>query len=264
MKKHFKTFLCWAFLEVGLLSLTAGCVYLERPYTYHEFDGLFVYYKTQDVVAYRELLPTVFDMPSEPMVMVFVMDYYKMDRMTEPYREAAVFLMAKYGQKTGWHCVTMPVTSDDARVKGIQYLGFPKIMGDVRLKRESAFYTGTLTLADKTIMAIQLTPRSQVSAAEEEWFDKFSGLPSFNLLNGKVYEPEFGGKVNILKASRFYPTWLTIQTGTVSFTVDSAAAGMYSDRLAKVFSFKPTEIVLAYYVKNSLPQTFGSGKFVEK
>jgi len=132
-----------------LLIFVNGCAYLERPYTYHEFDGVFAYYKTQDAAAYRDLLPRVFDMPEEPMVMVFVMDYYKMNKTTAPYKEAAVFLLAGYGQKTGWHCMTMPVTTDDARVKGIKYLGFPKIMGDVGLQRGESIYIGTLKLNDK-------------------------------------------------------------------------------------------------------------------
>src|SRR4030066_1135490 len=98
MKAYLKTFVRLILIGYGLifLSLVIGCAYAERPYTnqaterpftYYEYDGVFVYYRTQDISTYRELLPKVFDMPDEPMVKVFVMDYYKMDRATEPYKE---------------------------------------------------------------------------------------------------------------------------------------------------------------------------------
>jgi hypothetical protein len=260
------SFLLILFCGYSLAETGSGNAPFERPYTYHEFDGLFVYYKTQDIPAYRELLPKVFDMPDEPMVMVFVMDYYKMDRATEPYREAAVFFLAKYKQRAGWHCLTMPVTSDDARIKGIQFMGFPKIMGDVRFQREPSSYTGTLMLNNKTVMIIKFDPNknNEVSKSEEEWFDKLPELTSFNLLNGEVYEPEFGSKTNILKAARSSPKMLVVKTGTANLTQDSQAAGTYSLHLARVFSIKPSEIVLAYYIKNSFPLTFGAGKYTER
>ena len=276
MKVYLKTFVRGILICHGLifLSLVIVCTYpeipyadqaFERPFTYYEFDGVFVYYRTQDISTYRELLPKVFDMPDEPLVMAFVMDYYKMDRLTEPYQEVAVFLLAKYKQRTGWHCLTMPVTSDEARIGGIRYLGYPKIMGDIKFQREPSTYIGILMLNNKTIMTIKFDPKkgSEVSKSEEEWFDKLQGLTSFNLLNGKVYEPEFGRKTNLLKTSRLYPDKLIIKTGTANLTQDSEAAGESSERLGRIFSIKPSEIVLAYYLKNSSTMTFGSGKFAK-
>lgn len=251
-------------MGLGLLLLVTGCAYLERPYTYHEFDGLFVYYKTQDVARYRELLPSVFEMPAEPMVMVFVMDYYKMNKTTEPYKEAAVFLLVEYQKQPGWHCVTMPVTTDDARIKGIKYLGYPKIMGDVRLERAAPSYKGTLLLSGKPVMTIHFDSKKDVSRPEEEWFEKFSSLPNFNLLDGKVYEPKFGQKANVLTVSRAYPDILTVATGTSTFTQDAEAARAGSEQLAKIMSIKPSEIVLTYYLKNTFTQSFGMGRFVKR
>ncbi|MGD0021625.1 MAG: acetoacetate decarboxylase family protein [Smithellaceae bacterium] len=267
--RYLETFVRLILIGHGLifLFLVIGCASLmEKRYTYHEFDGLFVYYKTQDLSTYRELLPQVFDMPGEPLVMTFVMDYYKMDRATEPYKEVAVFLLAKYKQRLGWHCVTMPVTSDEARIGGITYLGYPKIMGDIRFQRDPLTYTGMLMLNNKIIMTVKFDPRknNKASKSEEEWFDKLPKLTSFNLLNGEVYEPEFGRKTNLLEASRLYPDKLIVKTGSVNLTQDPEAAGTYSAHLAKVFSIKPSEIVLAYYLKNSLTQTFGSGKFTDR
>ncbi|HLZ18750.1 MAG TPA: acetoacetate decarboxylase family protein, partial [Smithellaceae bacterium] len=183
---------------------------------------------------------------------------------TQPYREAAVFLLAKYKQRTGWHCVVMPVTSDEARIGGIRYLGFPKIMGDVRLEREPASYTGSLTLNNKKVLTVQLSPRDVVSPSEEGWFKRFQGLPNFNILNGKVYEPEFGGKANALDVSRLYPDKFIVRTGAAKLIQDAEAAGEHSARLAKIFSIKPADIVLAYYMKNSFQLNFGAGSFADQ
>jgi len=57
---------------------------------------------------------------------------------------------------------------------------------------------------------------------------------------------------------------LTVKTGTANLTQDSEAAGAHLAHLAKIFSIKPSEIVLAYYLKNSFRQTFGTGKFSQR
>jgi acetoacetate decarboxylase len=252
----------YCFGSIYLIGLS-GCAHLERPFTYHEFDGMFVYYKTQDVRAYRELLPKEFDMPDEPFVMVFVMDYYKMDKATQPYLEAAVFLLVKHKNQTGWHCVTMPVTSDEARIGGIKYLGFPKIMGDVNFIREPSSYIGTFSLNNKNIITVKLSPHKnkEISPDEEGWLKKLLGLPNFNLLDGKVYSPEFGFNINILRANRWFPDRVIIKTGTASISQYPDVAGNHSARLAKIFSIKPAEIVLAYYFKNTFTVSFGAGNY---
>ena len=139
-----KTTIC---LLVCFLIGSAGCTDDAEPrYTYHEFDMIFAFYKTASLETYRALIPEQFAMPKDPMVRVFVADYYKMDARTKPYREAAVHLLVDYKEKPAWHCVTMPVTSHMARLGGIYFLGFPKIMGDVTLKRSDNRFEGILKL----------------------------------------------------------------------------------------------------------------------
>lgn len=112
----------------------------EKRYTYHEHDGVFVYYETEDRETYRGILPDIFDMPDQPMVYSFIADFYKMDSQTEPYREAAVFLLAEYEGKEIWHCVFMPVTSRESRRLGVRRLGLPKTMGEIDFSRNSPEY----------------------------------------------------------------------------------------------------------------------------
>ena len=231
----------------------------QKPlrYTYYEFDGIHVFYTTKNIQTYRELLPLVFDMPDEPLVWAFVADYYKMDSATQPYLEAAIFLLANYKGEKAWHCITMPVTSDDARKGGIKNLGYPKIMGDVTLNRGASMYTGTLAIQGKTVMTITLEVKNnEVSKSEEEWFRKLAGIRSLNILNGQVFEPKFGDRVNLLETSRKFPDKFMIQAGRSELMLAPETAALHAGRLAMALSLKPAEIVLAYYLKNKFVLRF--------
>jgi uncharacterized protein YceK len=255
-----------SFAVVFLCVFVCGCSSVLRQeqseprYTYHEFDGICLFYKTADLAAYRSLLPPVFEMPDEPLVWAFVIDYYKMDRATPPYREAAIYLLAQYDGKPAWHCVTMPVTSDEARIGGIYYLGYPKIMGDVTLKRGHSTYTGQLKLQGKTVMRISLDAKGHALSSEENlWFQRLNEIPQLNILNGKIYQPRFGsgtGGKTLLEIAEMYPEKLRVKVGKAELFLDPVAAGGQAERLTDIFSIKPTEIVLAYYLKNKFVLRF--------
>jgi hypothetical protein len=249
-----------------LLVFAGGCsstltqAQSEPRYTYHEFDGIVVFYKPRDLAAYRALLPKVFEMPDEPLVRAFVIDYYKMDKATEPYQEAAVYLLAQYDGKPSWHCVTMPVTSDDARLGGIYYLGYPKIMGNVTLKRNSPLYVGQLRLNRKTVMIINFDAKDHtITNEEKEWFEKLKTIPQLNILNEKVYEPRFGsdsGERTLLEIAEMYPEKFQLKVGSAKLFMDPITARWHSERQGRIFSIKPQEIVLAYYFKNKFVSRF--------
>jgi hypothetical protein len=261
MISEYRTFFkpCTVLFSVLLLFVVAGgCSSTltqeqsEPRYTYHEFDGIVCFYKTRDLAAYRALLPQVFEMPDEPLVRAFVIDYYKMDKATMPYLEAAVYLLAKYEGKPAWHCVTMPVTSDDARIGGIYYLGYPKIMGDVTLKRGRSTYAGQLKLNGKTVMTITLDAKEHtVTSEEKQWFESLKAIPQLNILNGKIYQPRFGsGDRTPLEIAEQYPDKFQLKVGDAKLFMGPISARWHSERQGRIFSIKPTEIVLAYYFKN--------------
>ncbi len=43
-----------------------------------ESDGVYVFYRPHRLDTYRRLLPSVFQMPTDPLVQIFVADHYKM------------------------------------------------------------------------------------------------------------------------------------------------------------------------------------------
>lgn len=251
-------------LIIIIALFTIGCSHMgdsvEPRYTYHEFDMVFVYYKTTDVDAYQKLLPSQFTMPGEPMVMAFVADYYHMDARTMPYLEAAVFLLVDYEGQPAWHCVTMPVTSDEARWGGIYYLGYPKILGDVAFDRGPDRFDGVLKLNDQMVMSITLDTREhRISDDETRMFDWLKTTRTLNILNGEVYEPKFGNRnpqVSLLQAAAMYPDKLEVKVGRADLVMDAKAAAAYSEHLGRIFSIRPAEQVLAYYLKNKFVAGF--------
>lgn len=247
-----------------VVFLATGCAHVSKSteprYTYHEFDMVFVYYKTTDTQAYRKLLPPQFSMPADPMVMAFVADYYHMDARTMPYLEAAVFLLVDYEGQPAWHCVTMPVTSDEARWGGINYLGYPKILGDVALDRDADRFHGEFKLKDRRVMSLTLDTRGhQISESETQMFDRLKGIRSLNILNGEVYEPQFGNRnteLSLLQVAAMYPDKLEVRVGRADLAMDAEAAAAYSERLGRIFSIRPSQQVLAYYMKNKFVAGF--------
>ena len=219
-----------------------------------------MFYKTKDASVYQELLPHVFTIPDEPMVMAFVKDYYHMDKATEPYKEAVLFLLVQYDGKPAWYCVTMPVTSNEARIGGILFLGYPKIMGVVTLERRYSVTIGILRRKGKTLMKIIHDAGGHVITNEEqEWFEKLKDIPILNILNGKVFRPKFvgsRGQFTLLEIAEAFPEKFQIKVGKAELFTDPEAAGAYFKRLARIFSLRPTEIFLTYYFKNKFTARF--------
>ena len=248
-------------LSVFFLIGSAGCRDNSEPrYTYHEFDMIFAFYKTDSLKTYQALLPKQFSMPKDPMVRVFVADYYKMDARTTPYQEAAVHLLVEYEGKPAWYCVTMPVTSHVARLGGLYLLGFPKIMGDVAIKRRGNRFEGVLKLDKKKVMSLSLdTGDYQVSAKDEELFSWMKDIPNLNIKRGKVFDPKFGkstGEYSLLELWKMFPDKLEVKMGKPEIVLDASAAADHKERLGEIFSIRPTEMIMGYYFKNKFVARF--------
>jgi hypothetical protein len=116
----------------------------SNRYTYLESDGIYMYYETKETDLYRKLLPNEFDMPDRLLVFTFICDFYKMDAQILPYKEASIFLLGKYKGEEIWHCVYMPVTSEESMRMGKYRLGLPKTMGDIDFMRNDPEYSAKL------------------------------------------------------------------------------------------------------------------------
>jgi hypothetical protein len=218
-----------------------------------ETDGLFVYYKPQDVGLYRRLLPTMFEMPETPVVHVYVDDFYKMTAGSEPYREAAVFLLGRYKGQDIWWCVSMPVTTVAARDLG-RLGGWPKVIGDISLQRNDPDFAGTVNLDGRQVLDIRLeTGQHSVTESENQWFQRLRGIEKLTMVDGrlKVHEARANrraAKFSLIDLASMNSDKFTMKVGAAQVSLTPAAAGE-SDAVA-AFGLRPQEIVLAFYFRN--------------
>ena len=251
------------FLAFGYLTDSAYAQVKE----YQEYDGIMLFYTSKDVTIYRELLPAVFDLPGQPLVEVFVFDFYKMAPWAlKPYQEAAVFLLGNYNGEQIWHCITMPVTSERARIGGIRNQGYPKVLAEVTFVRKNPLFLGILKANGKTIMELTLdTEGGTVSPKEKDWFVRLTGIPSLNFLNGKLIDPmPRSGKtrISILDLSEKYPEIFKVRVGKAALTTFPKNAPKDSDWRPKAFAIEVKEIILAYYFQNKYGFSFGAPKVI--
>ena len=270
MKKYSRVVLV---ILMGVFGFLAFGPFTEPAHAqvqqYQEYDGIMLFYTPKDVAVYRALLPAVFDLPDQPLVEVFFFDFYKMAPWTlDPYQEAGVSLMGTYKGKKIWHCITMPVTSDTARINGIRNQGYPKVLADVAFVRKDPLFSGILKAKGKTIMELTLNTEGRtVGPGERDWFVHLTGIPSLNLLNGKLIDPmpRLGeARVNILDLSEKYPRVFRVQVGKASLTTLTENAPKAGDWRPKAFAIGAKEIVLAYYFQNKHGFSFGANKVVSE
>jgi Acetoacetate decarboxylase (ADC) len=256
-------FLCAACANVVLADETLGSSEGQRVlprYTHLGADGIYVVFAPQELKTYRQLLPTVFGMPDVALVKIYIADFYKMDPETQPYLEAAVFLLAKYDGEEVWHCVSMPVTSKAALRAGIIMGGWPKVLSDVTVQRIDPNYRGIVTIDGQRVLELTVeTGQHTVSANEAQWFQKLAGIRYLNILNGNVIEPQglkrrkkAANPVSLLRVSELHPSDTVLKVGTAQILFTPGTVTQSNPGLA-AFGIRPENVVLAYYYKNDIP-----------
>lgn len=234
--------------------LSAYAQPVERRYTYREFDGIFVFYETEEDDAYRRLLPRVFDVPDRLLVHAFIADYYKMDARTQPYKEGAIFLLAKHEGREVWHCITMPVTSDEARRLGIALLGFPKVMGQIELRRDVPLYSGTVSVAGPRTMSIHLDTTDHATGQEERLLKELTTIPKVNLRRGRAVE--IGGRAprrrSPLDLAKLFPQRVKLETGRAEIAFQSERIDVPGPKTSHPFDLTPKIVLLGYYFESKL------------
>lgn len=225
-------------------------------YTYIESDGVFMYYETEGRELYRELLPKEFEMPERLLVYVFVSDFYKMDAETTPYKETAMFLLGKYKGKDIWHCIYMPVTSEESMLAGKYRLGLPKTIGDINFLRSEPEYKATLIDQDNCQVSLSVnTDNHTFTTEQKELLKQLSTMPKMNILNGEVIEMSGGRNSNIFDLAQKYPNGIILKSGEGSIAFDTSA--QKNNTSASPLNLKPIKILGTYYMLNKIPFRLG-------
>jgi hypothetical protein len=146
-----------------LIVMLSGCSAVQKNIgtkgVFHEFQGIFTMVEPADLDLYRMLLPAPLEMPDQPVVSMFVVDYIEVYPwpMTR-YQEGTVALRCKYKGQEGWHVKTMPVTKWVPN-KGGRNLGFPKyVTKAITLAPENGGWKGEAKDKGQLKLALDFSP----------------------------------------------------------------------------------------------------------
>jgi hypothetical protein len=199
--------------ETSSLSSTAP----ERPWGFRGQRGITAAFAPANLALYRSLLPSAFDLPESPLVVVSVVRYYDVSLPLVPYGEGYVLLACRYGERTGWSVVTMPV--DDATTDaGGRAIGFPKYVADrIELGEATGVWRGRVAHGGREVMALTFTPNADAQPVAASSTDP--GLPCLLLL-----PPGQGPQVNQVDTRLFGPRRSVTTAGSATVQADPGEA----------------------------------------
>jgi hypothetical protein len=217
LKTVFLVFVIWLFFR------RTGCEQRDVRGTFQEFYGIFTAVEPADLELYRSLLPEVFDMPEQPGVGLFIVNYNEVNPWPMiPYLEGAVALRASYKGEEGWHVITMPVT-ERVPCEGGKYLGFPKYVTKVSLwPREGKKWLG-IVLQRKNVkypvLRLEYTPglQRELTPIEQEYMEK--NLSRIDEPTFQLVPPGEGPKVNKINLIHLVPPTWSDEVGMVRITI---------------------------------------------
>ncbi len=225
---------------------------MQTSYRYLENDGVTIYYETDNIEAYRKLIPKQFDMPNRCLVHAFIIDFYKIDHGLEPYKENAINILVEYKGEEFWHCVYMPVTSEHSLRAGVWKLGLPKTLGDIELTRHKHLYHGTGINEDGGRMSIRVRTKGyEIDEKAKRQMIELSQKRSIQILRGEVIVTGRSGgsgsmKRSIISLAELYPKRLILQFGKGSLSTKA-------NKKSSPLMLRPSKIIGAYYLKNTIP-----------
>lgn len=220
------------------------------PYRYLENDGLFMYYETEEESIYRQLLPEIFDMPDRLLIFAFINDFYKLDFDAVPYKENAIFVLAKYQGKEVWHCIYMPVTDEHSLWAGVIGLGLPKSLGTIEFDKTPPNYNAIAYGQFGGEMRLTMdTHDVEITQEQKQEMIDLSLIPSLNIRNGNVIEMgRTGEQASILEIADSFPHLVTVNYGNIDIQTDTDTI-----TVAHALDLKPSRILGAYYLHNKIP-----------
>ena len=123
---------------------------------FRKFAGITLIGHPADEKKYRELLPTGLDLPNEPAISLFIVDYTDVHPWPmSPYGEGGMFLRCHYKGQDYWHTLSMPVTRK-VPLWGGRYMGYPKYLADtIFVKEGDTHWEAIIQNKGKTILGFR-------------------------------------------------------------------------------------------------------------
>lgn len=118
------------------------------------------------------LLPKPLEPIEIPLVAAFVANYPKTN-FSRPYKEAALFVMARFQGEVGTYCLAMPVDDDMAMAGGREVFGYPKKMARLHFNKDGDNIEGWVERHGVRYFEIKAklteTPPEALSSMAPDW-----------------------------------------------------------------------------------------------
>lgn len=194
----------------------------EEPYGsgfFQQFIGLFGCTVPADLALFRELLPDKLEMPVDPKVCFYTIDFQISG--VGPYHEAAILLPTTYKGKTGSYVLTMGLDSS-AATSGGRALGFPKYLGQVALEQHGHDWVGTVSAQGSVDLKAVYTGECRQSD-EFLWPDFFNltPIPAGTSSNAAFLPPRTGDVLRVPAEYLEPPAFYSLK-GSVRLEINDA------------------------------------------
>jgi hypothetical protein len=191
----------------------------KQPYGsgfYQQFSGLFGCTAAADVALFRKMLPEKFEMPADPKVCFYMIDF--IISSVGRYHEAAILLPTTYKGESGKYVLTMDLDNTLA-ITGGRAVGFPKYRGQVELANTGNDWTGTASANGS--VDLKVTYKAQCNKTDEfQWPDflNITPIPS-GTTSSEAFLPPRTGSVLKVPAEYLTPPAFYSLKGTVTLEI---------------------------------------------
>jgi len=206
---------------------------LSRPYVEHIFleqELISAYFEVTRFDEYKNLIPSIFSMPEQPLCRVIINNFYKMES-APPYLEAVVQILVKFKRPQSgdeipaWHYLGLSVTSEEALWGRIG--GYPKVLRKVTFENHGKTYIGISYARDGNTPALKLAlelKKRRPTRDEKKFLDFVSPIPGLTIKDGRAINRGAigGGKYSIYELENVAPQIWNIKFGdcTIEYPTD--------------------------------------------
>lgn len=101
-------------------------------------------------------------LPGARALALFTVQHFGDPAQLKPYGEASLAVLARSGELKGFHVLTMPVTSEENRARGLAIFGLPKEMAEVSLAGDERTRTGEVRVNGELLFSLKFRQRVAV------------------------------------------------------------------------------------------------------
>ena len=203
------------------MSLINRLLYEPASGQFREYIGLNTFIDPADHDLYKKLIPQPFEMPAQPIVILFAADYLKVSPWPlTRYQEWAVLLKCAWNGVEGWHCITMPVTKW-LPMTGGRRLGFPKYVVDsISVMKQGQGWVAQSIFKGKDQLRMEFQPGLTRSLAD--WETELNSDESFFKQGDAflLFPPSQGPRTKRIHLNHVVPAQWSPQEGMVQVSVD--------------------------------------------